>query len=138
LGFCSLKCSCCRLKAAEQEKRKTETLLDDARKQIARLQAVNDERTNTFKRLQKRLLLVSYVSVHTQRSITGCHLFLRSRHFLGTLAYDTVLSSLEFPCIVPTKKLFQEEGIPCCLGDIFGCVSIFFKRLFFTPCACNL
>jgi len=64
-GFCSLKCWCCRLKTAEQEKREMETLLDDARKQIARLQAINDERTNAFKRLQKRLLLVSYVSSHT-------------------------------------------------------------------------
>jgi hypothetical protein len=51
-------------------------LLDDARKQVARLQAMNDERTNAFKRLQKRLLLVSYVSLYTQRSVIGCHCFM--------------------------------------------------------------
>ena len=64
---------CCRVKTAEQEKRKTETLLDDARKQITRLQAANEERINAFKRLQKRLLLVSYVSVCTRRSVIGRH-----------------------------------------------------------------
>jgi len=64
---------CFRVKTAEQEKRKTETLLDDARKQITRLQAANEERINAFKRLQKRLLLVSYVSVRTHRSIIGRH-----------------------------------------------------------------
>jgi hypothetical protein len=65
-------------------------LLDDARKQIARLQAINDDRTNAFKRLQKRLLLVSYVSVHTQRSVVSCRvmcfcilvIFLVLRHMI--------------------------------------------------------
>ena len=53
-------------------------LLDDARKQITRLQATNEERNNAFKRLQKRLLLVSHVSVRTQCSVIGCH---RVMHF---------------------------------------------------------
>jgi len=50
--------------------------------------------------------------------------FLHSCHFLSTSVYDTVLSSLRFPCTVPTKKLFQDELIPGCTGDIFGYRSI--------------
>jgi hypothetical protein len=72
-GLFSRQCLCCRLKTAEQEKRKTDMLLDEARKQTARLQVMNEERTNTVKRLQKRLLLVSYVSLYTHSSVIGHH-----------------------------------------------------------------
>jgi tRNA A37 threonylcarbamoyltransferase TsaD len=62
-SFCCLKSLCYRLKTAEQEKRKTDMELCEARRQMERMQGINEEHASATKRLQKRLLLVSGVSL---------------------------------------------------------------------------
>jgi tRNA A37 threonylcarbamoyltransferase TsaD len=62
-SFCGLKSSCCRLKTAEQEKRKIDMELCEARRQMERMQVINEEHTSVLRCLQKRLLLVSCVSL---------------------------------------------------------------------------
>jgi hypothetical protein len=88
-SFSSLKSLCCRLKTAEQEKRKTDMELDEARKQVERMRVINEERTSAIKRLQKRSLLVSRVSLYTQSdvisfySVIGFCLVLSFSWYLG-------------------------------------------------------
>ena len=104
--FCSLKSLCFRLKTAEQEKRKIDMELCEARRQIERRKVINEEHTNAIKHLQKRLLLVLCVSLYTQCSVISlysvicCCLLLSFSWYLGI----AVLSSLRFSCTVPTEK----------------------------------
>ena len=106
-SFCGLKSLCFRLKTAEQEKRKTDMELCAARKQIEREEFINEECTNAIEHLRKRLQLVLSVSHYTQCSVISsysvmCFCLLLS--FVGTWAYDAVLSSLRFSCTVPTER----------------------------------
>jgi hypothetical protein len=45
--------------------------LDKATKQIEKMQVVNGEQSKLIKRLQKKLLLVSRVSLYMQNSVSG-------------------------------------------------------------------
>jgi hypothetical protein len=60
------------MKAIQQTKSKVDMELGKATKQIESMQTVNDDQSKLIKRLQKRLLLVSRVSLYTQNSIISC------------------------------------------------------------------
>jgi hypothetical protein len=57
------------MKATQQAKSKVDMELGKATKQIEGMQTVNDDQSKLIKRLQKRLILVSRVSLYTQNSI---------------------------------------------------------------------
>jgi hypothetical protein len=95
-SFCGLKYLCFRLKTAEQEKRKADMELCDARKQIERQKVINEEHTNAIERLWKRLRLVLCVSNYTQCNVISYFsviYFCLRLSFSSTWAYDAVLSS---------------------------------------------
>jgi hypothetical protein len=58
------------MKAIQQAKSKVDMELGKATKQIESMQAANDDQSKLIKRLQKRLLLVSRVSLSTQKSVS--------------------------------------------------------------------
>jgi hypothetical protein len=57
------------MKTTQQAKSKVDMELGKATKQIESMQVVNDDQSKLIKRLQKRLRLVSLVSLHTQKSV---------------------------------------------------------------------
>jgi hypothetical protein len=54
------------MKVFQQAKSKVDMELSKATKQIESMQTVNDDQSKLIKRLQKRLLLVSRVSIYTR------------------------------------------------------------------------